>query len=279
MAAVWYRQAAEQGHAGAQFQLAVLYCIGRGVAVDLGEAVKWYRRSAEQGDRLAQFNLAVMLAKGDGVEQSDKEALGWCHKAAQQDMPEAQMMLGDLLAAGRGTDADPAAARLWYEKAAAQGLAAASACRAAMSSPSIVMPAWLAPQIDGPALDPDVVGRDVGRIRTVDELSGADIELGEMQRAFDDAAVEPAARQRRVAMAADVAQRVEAALDIGEHDALALDRDEFHLAGREVTHLGDGDKTFFHFAHPPRCTAAPPRLRETASEATLSPHAGRGPGP
>ena len=53
-AALWFRKAAEQGDAGAQFQLAALYCTGTGVVRNLTEAVKWYRRSAEQGDRYAQ---------------------------------------------------------------------------------------------------------------------------------------------------------------------------------------------------------------------------------
>lgn len=50
-AALWFRHAAEQGDAAAQFQLAAMYCIGAGVVRNLAEAVKWYRRSAEQGDR------------------------------------------------------------------------------------------------------------------------------------------------------------------------------------------------------------------------------------
>jgi TPR repeat protein len=41
--------------AGAQFQLAAIYCTGAGVVRNLEEAVKWYRRSAEQGDRYAQY--------------------------------------------------------------------------------------------------------------------------------------------------------------------------------------------------------------------------------
>ena len=54
--------------------------------------------------------------------------------------------------------------------------------------------------------------------------------------------VEPAARQRRVAMPAQIADRVEIAVDIGEQHALALDRDAFHRAGRNLGDGGDRDK-------------------------------------
>ena len=38
-------------------------------AGDYAEAVKWYRKAAEQGLALAQFNLGVMYEKGKGVLQ------------------------------------------------------------------------------------------------------------------------------------------------------------------------------------------------------------------
>src|SRR5437879_173439 len=62
---------------------------------------------------------------------------------------------------------------------------------------------------DGVAVDPHRKGRDIDRHRAVDKLAGPHIELREMQRALDDVAVELAARQRRVAVPADVAKGVE----------------------------------------------------------------------
>ena len=46
----WYRLAADQGDAAAQFNLGVMYDNGRGVLKDEAEAVRWYRLAAEQGD-------------------------------------------------------------------------------------------------------------------------------------------------------------------------------------------------------------------------------------
>ena len=48
-AANWFRMAAEQGHAKAQRNLAVMYQNGQGVPQDSSEAAKWYRMAVEQG--------------------------------------------------------------------------------------------------------------------------------------------------------------------------------------------------------------------------------------
>ena len=74
-AVIWYRRAAEQGHAGAQYSLGRMYDIGRGAPEDDAEAVRWYRLAAEQGDVSAQYNLGVMYGTGEAVPQDDAEAV------------------------------------------------------------------------------------------------------------------------------------------------------------------------------------------------------------
>ena len=44
----WMRKAADQGLAKAQFNLGMMYEVGRGVVQDYAEAVKWYRKAAEK---------------------------------------------------------------------------------------------------------------------------------------------------------------------------------------------------------------------------------------
>jgi len=78
----WYRKAAEQGYASAQYNLGVMYDNGRGVPEDDREAVKWYRKAAEQGDASAQSNLGVMYANGRGVPEDDVLAYMWSNLAA-----------------------------------------------------------------------------------------------------------------------------------------------------------------------------------------------------
>ena len=61
----WYRKAAEQGEACAQYLVGGMCDFGRGVPKDDKEAAKWYRLAADQGHAFAQLNLGLMylLAK------------------------------------------------------------------------------------------------------------------------------------------------------------------------------------------------------------------------
>ena len=47
-------------------------------------AVEWWRKAADQGYADAQFNLGAMYANGQGVPQSFPEALRWFRKAHAQ---------------------------------------------------------------------------------------------------------------------------------------------------------------------------------------------------
>jgi Sel1 repeat len=51
-----------------------MYDNGQGVPRNDAQAIKWYRKAAEQGDAVAQFNLGVMYAKGEGVPHNYGEA-------------------------------------------------------------------------------------------------------------------------------------------------------------------------------------------------------------
>ena len=63
------RQEAEQGDAGAQIELGVMYSSGQDVPEDAAEAVRWFRLAAEQGNAIAQANLGLMYASGRGVPE------------------------------------------------------------------------------------------------------------------------------------------------------------------------------------------------------------------
>ena len=76
-AVAWYRRAAEQGDARAQYNLGGMYREGRGVPPDAAGAVAWYRRAAEQGHVRAQYNLGGMYAEGLGVPPDAVEAFMW----------------------------------------------------------------------------------------------------------------------------------------------------------------------------------------------------------
>ena len=97
----WYRKAAAQGHAKAQYMLGFMYEHGRGVDKDEGEATNWYcksaesyRKAADRGEAKAQFSLSNCYLLGSGVSQNDAEAVHWCRKAAEQGDAAAQEFLG-----------------------------------------------------------------------------------------------------------------------------------------------------------------------------------------
>jgi TPR repeat protein len=60
------------------------YECGRGVPKDEEQAVFWYRKAADQGDADAQFMLAVMYMDGRGVTHDPEEVIFWFSKSADQ---------------------------------------------------------------------------------------------------------------------------------------------------------------------------------------------------
>lgn len=119
VAAKWYRHAAEQGFALAQFKLGGLYDFGRGVPQDYEEAVRWYRLAAEQGLALAQFNLGCMYEEGKGIPTNLQEAVKWHRLAAEQGNASAQFMLAVKYRFGAGVGQDHVQAHMWANLAAA----------------------------------------------------------------------------------------------------------------------------------------------------------------
>ena len=74
---------------------------GQGVLQDDAEAVRWYRAAAEQGDAEAQFNLGVMYATGKGVLQDHIQAYQWSQLAASSStdgVREAAAVIRDVMA-------------------------------------------------------------------------------------------------------------------------------------------------------------------------------------
>ena len=108
------RMKAEQGDAGAQFNLGSMYGLGRGVPLDAKEAFKWYRLAAEQGDADAQFNLGLMYKDGNGVVRDYKEAVKWYRLAAEQGYAVAQNSLGVMYKLGRGVAQDYVMAHMYF---------------------------------------------------------------------------------------------------------------------------------------------------------------------
>ena len=117
----WSRRAAEQGHPGAQFNLACFYDLGRGLPRDGAKAVEWYERAASQGFAMALGNLGVLYEQGKIVPQDYSKAVYWYTKAAEQGDADAQYHLYFLYGTGTGVPKNELKAIDWCIKAAKQG--------------------------------------------------------------------------------------------------------------------------------------------------------------
>ena len=113
----WLHQAADQGHALAQRNLALLYFKGQGVPRNHAATVEWLNRAAVQGCVLAQKDLARVHLKGDGV-QNPTAAVSWLQRLAEGGHRDEQYYLGLMYYDGRGVSCDPAVAAMWFRRAA-----------------------------------------------------------------------------------------------------------------------------------------------------------------
>lgn len=138
-AAKWFRLAANQGHAEAQYNLGVMYKKGYGVPQNKTEALKWIRLSANQGYAEAQSDLGEMyyfdnvkLFNSSGiynpesipaqvVPQSYTESAKWFRLAANQGYAHAQYMLGSMYLDGLGVSKSYTTAVKWFRLSANQG--------------------------------------------------------------------------------------------------------------------------------------------------------------
>ncbi len=138
----WYRKAAEQGHARAQYELGLCYYHARNER----EAVNWYRKAAEQGVAFAQFCLGLCYELGEGVLKDDTEAVKWYRKASAQGGAKwfsraakhgravVQYALGECCANGHGVPLNYVEAYKWFKLAAEKDVGTATSQLASLFS-------------------------------------------------------------------------------------------------------------------------------------------------
>ncbi|HPE60150.1 MAG TPA: tetratricopeptide repeat protein [Thiolinea sp.] len=111
---------AQNGNPDSQYQLALLYHSGQGVAKDLNQALTWYARAAEAGNNNAQYALALLYRSGE-VPMDTQVSLQWQQSAASKGNIEAMYGLGVLYANGQYVARDVKQARFWLVEAARRG--------------------------------------------------------------------------------------------------------------------------------------------------------------
>lgn len=90
-AAYFFRLAADDGVADAQYDLAVLL-----LSSDANEAVDYFKLAAEQENADAHYNLGVCYAQGLGIAASQSEALKHLEIAAKLGQPKAEAALAKI---------------------------------------------------------------------------------------------------------------------------------------------------------------------------------------
>jgi len=120
-AAKWYERSAAQGFVPAQYRLGNLYEAGTGVEKDVEQARLWYQRAAEAGNRMAMHNLAALYAGGQLGDQQFESAAEWFTQAANRGMTDSQFNLGMLYARGLGVEQDFEQSYKWFSLAARSG--------------------------------------------------------------------------------------------------------------------------------------------------------------
>ena len=116
----WFRKAAAQGYAPAEFQMGQLYDFGFGVTADAEQSFVWYRKAAEHGSAAAQRAVGDFYRRGRGVIANPAEAVRWYRRAADGDDLRAQYQLGQMNFDGTGTTRDYVSAYVWFDIAAGQ---------------------------------------------------------------------------------------------------------------------------------------------------------------
>ena len=114
--------AAQAGDRVAQYRLAILYALGKGVPRDYDKAAALMRRAADAGLPDAEYDYGVLCDKGLGVPKNSTEAAKWYAKAAQKGHPPAALNLGYAYAEGIGVTRNLPEAAKWFRRAAEAGL-------------------------------------------------------------------------------------------------------------------------------------------------------------
>jgi hypothetical protein len=93
---------------------------GENGELDFNGAIGWYRKAAQQGHAEAQYALASLLERASNT-QNIIEIVEWFEKAAQQGLAQAQYRMGQACEMGLGVQRSASKAIEWYQQAAAQG--------------------------------------------------------------------------------------------------------------------------------------------------------------
>jgi hypothetical protein len=86
-AAEWLRKAAKSGSAEAQYHLATLYQVGRGVGPNFSDALSWFMKAVAQQHLAALYDLGSMYEAGQCGRRARHPSRARCHRVSPQRRP------------------------------------------------------------------------------------------------------------------------------------------------------------------------------------------------
>lgn len=116
---------ADSGDVDAQYEVAMMYLKGRGVATIGSAALRYLQKAADEGDEKAISRLGIISYKGEVGDADYKKALQLFSRVSSTSVL-AQYYLGEMYASGAGVRQNYATAIDWYKKAAEGGFNRAS---------------------------------------------------------------------------------------------------------------------------------------------------------
>lgn len=125
-AAKWLRAAAEEGRTEAMVALGALHQREGSAVFDQAEALRRYAQAADAGHAGAARTLAEMHVQGRGIARDLSQGLQWYRRAAELGDTEAKFILGRIEAVTKAVRADPEKALAWWRTEADKGDAGAA---------------------------------------------------------------------------------------------------------------------------------------------------------
>ena len=116
-AELWFRRAAEAGHAFSQYALGKLLQSQK----RMEEALSWYEKAATQGNPYAAYRLGKLYLVGTDVPKNVAKAVEYLTNAAREGNQYAQYTLGKLYLTGEDVARDQEQTYRWFWESASQG--------------------------------------------------------------------------------------------------------------------------------------------------------------
>lgn len=115
-----FKEAAEKGHRGAQYDYAWMCAYGLGGDRNVNVAIAFFEKAAQKGHTLSVRELATLYQLEEC--RNYQKAFEWAEQGAKSGDAVCEFILGNLYFFGRGCNSDVNKAMIWYNHAQANGI-------------------------------------------------------------------------------------------------------------------------------------------------------------